>query len=196
MTAVESNADATAEQIANARAEGNAALDALRAIIRASGVANAATTPAAAEGAVASARAALSDPEKRAIFSGGHPERRVEAVANLREQEAEEDRLATNGSSLIQHVRDNRESIRCGSGKFLGAGSITVGAMSVGETRYHLSLSHRRLTPTVYPRTGKIQRGIVRKVTITVGGGGSALFHRPARRLNLLERDASLTALT
>ena len=107
VTAVESNPDATVEQIADARAEGNAALDALRAIIRASGAANAATTPAAAEGAEASARAALST-LRSAQSAAAAIQSRVEAVGNLREQEAEEDRLATNGSSLIQHVRENK----------------------------------------------------------------------------------------
>ena len=107
VTAVEASADATAEQIASARAEGNAALDALRAIVRASGIANAATTPAVAEGAVTSARAALTIlSNAQSAAAGIHSA--VQAVANLREQEAEEDRLATNGSSLIQHVRDNK----------------------------------------------------------------------------------------
>ena len=107
VTAVEANADATAEQIADARAEGNAALDAYRAIVRASGIANAATTPAAAEGAVTSARAALST-LSNAQSAAAAIQRAVEAVANLREQQAEEERLATNGSSLIQHVRANK----------------------------------------------------------------------------------------
>ncbi len=107
VTAVESNADATNEQIANARAEGNAALDALREIVRASGVANSATTPAAAEGAVVSARAALGRLNVARTAAVGI-QSAVEAVANLREQEAETERLATNGSSLIQHVRDNK----------------------------------------------------------------------------------------
>ncbi len=108
VTAVESNADATAEQIANARSEGNAALDALREIVRASGVATTATTPAQAEGAVASARAALSTLRAAQTAAAGI-QSAVEAVAGLREQQAEEDRLATNdGSRLIQHVRDNK----------------------------------------------------------------------------------------
>ncbi len=107
VTAVEASADATAEQIANARAEGNAALDALRAIVRASGVANAATTPAAAEGAVTSARAALTT-LSNARAGAAAIQSAVEAVAGLREQQAEEERLATNGSSLIRHVRDNK----------------------------------------------------------------------------------------
>ena len=107
VTAVEASADATAEQIANARAEGNAALDALRAIVRASGVANAATTPAAAEGAVTSARAALTT-LSNARAGAAAIQSAVEAVAGLREQQAEEERLATNGSLLIRHVRDNK----------------------------------------------------------------------------------------
>ena len=142
VTAVESNADATDEDIADARAEGNAALDALRAIIRASGVANAATTPAAAEGAVASARAALST-LRSAQSSAAAIQSRVEAVGNLREQEAEEDRLATNGSSLIQHVRENKLVYDAllmnlgGAGSTTGTpvdGTIEVGAVGATTT--------------------------------------------------------------
>ena len=107
VTAVEESADATDVQIANARAEGNAALDALRAIVRESGVAATATTPAAAEGAVANARAALSTLSNARSAAEGIRSA-VDAVANLREQQAEEERLATNGSSLIQHVRANK----------------------------------------------------------------------------------------
>ena len=107
VTAVESSADATDEQIADVRFHGNAALDALRDIVRASGVANAATTGAQAEGAVASANAALGRLNVARTEAVGI-QNRVEAAANLREQQAAEEQLATNGSSLIQHVRDNK----------------------------------------------------------------------------------------
>ena len=74
VTAVESNPDATNEDIADARSHGNAALDALRAIIRASGVANAATTGAQAEGAVDERQRGARQAECRANGGGGHPE--------------------------------------------------------------------------------------------------------------------------
>ena len=107
VTAVESNADATDEDIADARFHGNAALDALREIVRASGVVNAATTGAQAEGAVVSANAALGRLNV-ARTEAVNIRSRVEAVGNLREQQAAEEQLATNGSSLIKHVRDNK----------------------------------------------------------------------------------------
>ena len=135
VTAVEGNADATAEQIADARAQGNTALDALRAIVRASGVANAATTPAAADGAVASARAALSTlSNARAAAEGIRSA--VDAVANLREQQAEEERLATNGSSLIQHVRANRIVYDAVIADLKNAGTdpLTVGPAASGTS--------------------------------------------------------------
>ena len=109
VTAVESNADATDEQIANARAEGNAALDALRAIIRASGAANAATTPAAAEGALASARTALSTLRSAQSAVAGI-QSRVEAVANLREQEAEA--RSPRDERLLAHPARERQQDR------------------------------------------------------------------------------------
>ena len=133
VTAVEENADATAEQITSARSQGNAALDALRAIVRASGVANAATTPAAAEGAVASARAALST-LSNAQSAAAAIQSAVDAVANLREQEAEEDRLATNGSSLIQHVRDNKLVYEAVLNQLGLAGGSNVDPLAIGQT--------------------------------------------------------------
>ena len=106
-TAVEDNADATDAQKAEARSYRDAAQDALTDIFGASATASLATTPAAAEGAEAEARAALSR-LRNAQSSAVALQSTVEAVANLREQQAEEERLATNGSSLIEHVRDNK----------------------------------------------------------------------------------------
>ncbi|MCY3822827.1 MAG: hypothetical protein OXG62_03035 [Nitrospinae bacterium] len=170
VTAVESNPDATDEDIADARFHGNAALDALREIIRTSGVANAATTGAQAEGAVASANAALGRLNVARTEAVGIRSR-VEAVGNLREQQAEEDRLATNGSSLIQHVRENKKVFDAVL-ESLSADSITVGATSTAnQATFHF---HTGDTPTVYPRPQDTERD-VRTVTITVGGGGSAL---------------------
>ena len=185
VTAVESNPDATAEQITNARAEGNAALDALRAIIRASGAANAATTPAAAEGAEANARAALSR-LRTAQSSAVAIQSRVEVVADLREQEAEEDRLATNGSSLIQHVRDNKkvydavlENLDTDSITAVGPTSSS-GTVNQATYPYHTG-ARNAAGEGVYPRPQGAERGVL-GVTITVGGtGGEAVSSATAQ---------------
>ena len=167
VTAVETSADATVEQIANARAEGNAALDALRAIVRASGTANsAATTPAAAEGAVTSANAALGR-LRNAQSAAARIQSDVQAVANLREQEAEEDRLATNGSRLIQHVRDNKK-VYDEVLDNLGPTSITVGLADPAANGATYPF-HTGTTRTVYPQPQDAERGVLR-VTVTVGG--------------------------
>ena len=176
VTAVEASADATDEQIADARSQGNAALDALREIVRASGAANAATTPAAAEGAVASARAALTALRTAQTAAAGI-QSRVEAIAGLREQEAEEDRLATNGSSLIQHVRDNKKVYDAVLGS-LGASSITVGTAASGTNGatypYHTG-ARNAAGAGVFPQPQDAERGVL-GVTITVGGtGGGAV---------------------
>ena len=153
VTAVEASADATVEQIANARSQGNTALDALRAIVRASGVANAATTPAAAEGAEASARAALTT-LSNAQSAAAAIQSAVQAVANLREQEAEEDRLATNGSSLIQHVRDNKlvyEGVLNDLGLTGGSNAdpLVIGATSAGSNSARFPANDTTSRPTV-----------------------------------------------
>ncbi len=186
VTAVEANADATAEQIASARAEGNAALDALREIVRASGAANAATTPEAAEGAVASAKAALGRLRAAQTEAVGI-QSAVEAVANLREQEAEEDRLATNGSSLIQHVRDNKKVYDEVLGN-LDSDSITVGTVASGanEATYPYHTGARNAAGAgVYPTPQDAKRGVL-GVTITVGGtGGGAVSSATAQTAKL-----------
>ena len=166
VTAVEASADATDEQIASARAEGNAALDAYRAIVRASGVANAATTPEAAEGAVANARAALST-LSNAQAAAAAIQSAVNAVAGLREQQEEEDRLATNGSSLIQHVRDNKKVYDAVLSS-LGPGSITVGTVTDTAANGATYPYHTGGTRTVYPQPQGTERGVL-GVTVTVG---------------------------
>ena len=175
VTAVEASADATDEQIADARSQGNAALDALREIVRASGAANSATTAAAAEGAVASARAALTALRAAQSAAAGI-QSRVEAIAGLREQEAEEDRLATNGSSLIQHMRDNKKVYDAVLGS-LGASSITVGTAAPGNQAtypYHTG-ARNAAGAGVFPQPQDAERGVL-GVTITVGGtGGGAV---------------------
>ncbi|MCY3771852.1 MAG: hypothetical protein OXG98_07525 [Gemmatimonadetes bacterium] len=105
--AVRAHADATVDQIANANSNLADAESALAAILTASGVANAATTPAQANGAVADARTALgvlttAESAVASILSA------VNAVAEARRQREANEIALTNGSRLIQHIRDNK----------------------------------------------------------------------------------------
>ena len=106
-SAVRAHEDATEAQKTSAGNLGDAARNALTDIVTASAVANVATTGAQAEGAVSDAQAALNDlisaqSSLASLLSA------VNAVANAREQQQRDEELATNGSSLIQHVRDNK----------------------------------------------------------------------------------------
>ncbi len=106
-SAVQGHDDATEAQITSAGSLGDAARNALTDIVTASAVANVATTGAQAEGAVLDAQAALNDlisaqQSLASLLSA------VNAVANLREQQQRDEELATNGSGLIQHVRENK----------------------------------------------------------------------------------------
>ena len=106
-SAVEGHDDATEAQKTDAGNLGDAARNALTDIVTASAVVNVATTGAQAEGAVSDAQAALNDlisaqQSLASLLSA------VNAVAGARRQLEEDEKLATNGSSLIQHVRDNK----------------------------------------------------------------------------------------
>ena len=192
VTAVESNADATDEDIADARFHGNAALDALREIVRASGVVNAATTGAQAEGAVVSANAALGRLNV-ARTEAVNIRSRVEAVGNLREQQAAEEQLATNGSSLIKHVRANKllvDGVLGAAGAKLvpGADAVT-GSIRVGTATNPGDISSGARTPCTAPcaeyaansegtnrvagqRTVKVQTLVSSSTTPTLTGTG------------------------
>ncbi len=136
--------DATATQIANANANATAAQDALAVIVTASGVANAATTPAQAEGAVDDARAARGDlitaqSAVASILSA------VEAVATARAQREADEVAQTGGTSLIKHLRDNKllaDAVR---------GSLTAGSIVVGAARNSGPSSGNPRTPCAQP---------------------------------------------
>ena len=127
VAAVEGHADATEAQKASAGSLGDAARDALTDIGLASAAVNTATTGAQAESAVADARAALAD-LRTAQSSAASLQSAVNAVADLRNQQAADERNATNGSSLIKHVRDNKLL----ADAVLGAGALTAGSIVVG----------------------------------------------------------------
>ena len=105
--AIQTDADATPEQITNAISQNNAAQSALALIVSANTAVTLATTPAEANTALANARAAQGtlNASASAISS---IQGAVQAAANRRRQQEQDARAATNGSSLIQHVRDNK----------------------------------------------------------------------------------------
>ena len=159
--------DATATQIANANANVGAAQDALADIVTASGVANAATTPAQAEGAVDDARAARGDlitaqSAVASILSA------VEAVATARAQREADEAAQTGNSSLIKHIRDNRKVYDA----LLPLADTSIPNANIGAATTANEATfpyHQSGDGTVYPRPADADRGVL-AVTITVGG--------------------------
>ena len=125
-TAIQNSPDATPAQITDAISHSNAAQNALALIVSANTAATLATTPAEANAALGNARAAQGtlDTSASAISS---IQGAVQAAANQRQQREADAREATNGSSLIQHLRDNKllaDAVR----DAITADSIVVGA--------------------------------------------------------------------
>ena len=164
---IQLNADATAEQISRALNHSNAAQSALAAIEVASSQGIAATTVAQAETALANARAASGNLDASASALASI-QGDVQAAANRRRQQEEDARAATNGSSLIQHVRDNRKVYDA----LLPLRADSIPDTNLAETTdanqaaypYHTSGDG-----TVYPKPADADRGVL-TVTITVGG--------------------------
>ncbi len=104
--AVQVHPDATAAQITSALANAVEAQNQLTEIENARDAADAATTPAVAESALADARAALADliTAQQSVASIRSD---VEAVATARRQREANEAALTNNSLLIQHVRAN-----------------------------------------------------------------------------------------
>ena len=134
-SAVEGHDDATEAQKTSAGSLGDAARNALTDIVTASAVVNVATTGAQAEGAVSDAQAALNDlisaqQSLASLLSA------VNAVAGARRQLEEDEKLATNGSSLIMHVRDNKlvyDTLITGL-KAVSADTLVVGDFAAGTS--------------------------------------------------------------
>ena len=105
--AIQTNADATSEQITAAISHSNTAQSALALIVSANTAATLATTPAEANTALGNARAAQGtlNTSASAISS---IQGAVQAAANRRQQRETDERALTGGSSLIRHLRDNK----------------------------------------------------------------------------------------
>ena len=105
--AIETNADATANQIASATSENIRAQAALALIVNANTAAIAATTPTEADTALTNARTAQGT-LNTAASTIGTIRSAVQTATNARQQRAMDEATLTNDSSLIQHVRDNK----------------------------------------------------------------------------------------
>ena len=156
-SSIRNNADAMAAQITNATNNNTAAQAALALIENANSAAIAATTPAAAQTALANARAAQStlNTARSAITS---IQSALQTVANARRQRETDERALTNNSSLIQHVRENKlvfDAVLAA----LDADSIDVGQVTAVNT------GNNAAYPYYEDRTADKKVSGVRKVT-------------------------------
>ena len=105
--AIQTNPDATPDQITDAIGHSNAAQSSLALIVSANTAATLATTPEQANAALANARAAQGtlNASASAISS---IQGAVQAAANQRQQREADEMALTGGSSLIRHVRANK----------------------------------------------------------------------------------------
>ena len=126
--AIQTDPDATAEQITDANSHSSAAQSALALIVSANTAATLATTPAQANAALANARAAQGtlNASASAISS---IQGAVQAAANQRQQREADEMALTGGSSLIRHLRDNKllsDAVLGAAGAKLTAASLVV----------------------------------------------------------------------
>ncbi len=135
--AIQTNADATSEQITAAISHSNTAQSALALIVSANTAATLATTPAEANTALGNARAAQGtlNTSASAISS---IQGAVQAAANRRRQQAANVAALTNNSGLIKLVRNNTLLSTALLTDLVSAagdnGRIEVGAVGDGET--------------------------------------------------------------
>ena len=163
---LQTNTDATAAHMASARDRNTEAQAALRLIESANTDALAATTPDEAETALANARTALSN-LSTAASAISTIRSAVQAITSARNQREMDETARTGGSSLIQHLSDNKK-VSDAVLAALAPGSLLVGATdsATGSAAYPY---HKGATPTQYPRPANTDRG-VRGVTVSVNG--------------------------
>ena len=181
--AIQTNADATAAQITDTISHSNAAQSALASIVSANTAATLATTLAEANTALGNARAAQGTLNTSASAIAGI-QGAVQAATNQRQQREADALAATNGSSLIQHVRDNRKvyddllPLLPGSIPDTNLGT-TAGANQATFPVYYLAADGT--TPgTVYPRPRDTNQGVL-AVTITTAGGAVSSHSKTGR---------------
>ena len=183
-TAIQNSPDATPTQITDAISHSNAAQNALALIVSANTAATLATTLAEANTALGNARAAQGtlNTSASAISS---IQGAVQAATNQRQQREADALAATNGSSLIQHVRDNRKVYDA---------LLPLSATSIPDANLGVTTAANQATfpsyrnaadgtvGTVYPRPRDANQGVL-AVTITVGGTAVS-SHSKTGRIN------------
>ena len=171
--AIQTNADATADQITNAISHSNAVQSALASIVSANTAATLATTPAEANTALGNARAAQGTLNSAASAISGI-QGAVQAAANQRQQREADALAATNGSSLIQHVRDNRkvyDDLLPLDATSIPDGNLGATAAANQATFPVYRNAADESAGTVYPRPREGTNQGVLAVTITPTGG-------------------------
>ena len=169
--AIQTNADATPDQIADAISHSNAAQSALALIVSANTAATLATTPEQANTALANARAAQGtlNASASAISS---IQGAVQAAANQRQQREADEAALTGGSSLIRHVRDNRkvyDDLLPLSATSIPDANLGT-AVTANQATFSFYLNTDGTVGTVYPKPRDTDRGVL-AVTITTTGG-------------------------
>ncbi len=161
--AIQTNADATADQITSAISHSNDAQSALARIESANTAATLATTPAEANTALGNAREAAGTLNAAASSIAGI-QGAVQVAANQRQQREADEAALTGGSSLIRYLRDNKKiSDAVLSG--LAATSIEVGSTGASATYpYHKGEGDTRMN---YPIPRNTERGVL-GVTVSV----------------------------
>ena len=182
--AIQTNADATSEQITAAISHSNTAQSALALIVSANTAATLATTPAEANTALGNARAAQGtlNTSASAISS---IQGAVQAAANRRRQQAANEAALTGGSSLIRHLRDNRkvyDALLPLSATSIPDANLAT-TTEANQATFPFYYQEDGTTPgTVYPKPRDLDRGVL-AVTITTAGG-PVLSHSKTGRIS------------
>ena len=152
--AIQTNPDATPDQITDAIGHSSAAQNALALIVSANTAATLATTPEEANAALANARAAQGTLNASASAISGI-QGAVQAAANQRRQREEDEKALTNNSSLIKHLRANKllvDGVLGAAGAKLVRGTdATTGSIRVGAATNPGDITSGARTPCTAP---------------------------------------------
>ena len=168
-SAIQTNTDATPDQIARAASHSTEAKAALSAIVSADNAAkNAATTTTLAEAKAALLDAGTAQIDLNTARSAITTiQNALQAVADAREQRARDEIAQTGGSSLIKHLSENKKV----SDAVLAA--LAPASLLVGETGGTTGTAtypyHKGTLSTQYPRPTNTDRGVL-GVMVSVDG--------------------------
>ncbi len=171
--AIQTNPDATADQITSAISHSSTAQSALASIVSANTAATLATTPAEANTALGNARAAQGTLNTAASSIAGI-QGAVQAATNQRQQREADEAALTGGSSLIRHLRDNKKVYDA----LLPLSATSIPDGNLGSTDdanqatfpVYYQATDGTTPGTEYPRPRDTNQGVL-AVTITPTGG-------------------------